>query len=448
MVLAGRLYWSAFLAATIRGQSRYPFRSLAAIAADRDRAVQAMVAHAFHRVPYYRDALHRLGITPRHVRTFADLAKLPLVDAAALLESPGRFLASDARLHTCLSLKTSGSGGLHRTIHVDRAAIFRNAAQGERERCMLTAAIGRRHGYREAVIVLDPDRDESSTPRVQRFMRRHAFFPRGVEARRLYIDASDPPARFLPRLNDFEPDVIQGYGSSIDDLVRHVLATGDRLHRPRAVLFHSDSLATATRVVLADMDVPVFSTYEACEALKIGFECDAHEGYHVNIDTYPVRIVGDDGQDVPAGAIGRVVVSNLSNRATVLLNYDLGDQARWLPAPCRCGRTLPRLELVEGSAIPCITLPSGRIINPTEIYAVFLGESSLREHQVVHVSPDRFRLVLVIPDEACRAACGMRVAEAFRTLCGVEVAVEVVYADRISPTKAGKKRNFIPLEPP
>lgn len=440
-----RLYWTAFLASNMWRQSRYPFLAVPRIAADRDYAVRRMIAYAFRHVPYYRRTFLQLGLTPEDFRSGDDITKLPVIDAETIRHGPDQFLADNVDPRSGLVLKTSGSSGVSRAVHIDRAAIFRNAAQGERERSMIATAVGKRHGYREAVIVLDAGLDESSTPRVQRFMRRNAYFPKTVEVERMYIDAAEQPQAYLPRLNRFAPDIIQGYGSSFDHLIDHVTTTRAEFHRPRAAYFHSDAIATPTRAALQALGIPVFSTYEACEALKIGFECDAHQGYHVNIDTYPVRIVDRDGRDVPAGETGTVVVSNLSNRAMVLLNYDLGDRARWLPGPCPCGRTLPRLELVDPSALQSITLPSGRIVNPSQLYGLFLGEPGLHDHQIVHVSPDRFRLVLVVPDPAEREACGSRILKAFQGIVAEDATAEAVFVDRIPLSNGGKKRKYIPL---
>lgn len=387
----------------------------------------------------------QLKLSPKDFHTVDDLSKLPMIHAGTLLESPGDFLAANFNPRRGLVLKTSGSSGVSRTVHVDSAAVFRNAAQGERERSMITRAIGKRHGYREAVVVLSPELAESSTPRVQQFMRQHAWFPSAVEVERLYIDATESPENYLPRLNRFAPDIVQGYGSSIDELMDHIGASRVDFHRPRAVYFHSDAISARTRAALQALGIAVFSTYEACEALKIGFECGAHHGYHVNIDTYPVRIVDRHGRDVPAGETGNVVVSNLSNRAMVFLNYDLGDRATWLPERCRCGRTLPRLELADPSPLDFITLASGRTVNPSEIYSLFLGEAALQDHQLVHVSPTTFRLFIVVPPAAERESCRTRIAQAFRRLFGDEATADVVLVERIPLSKGGKKRKFVPL---
>ena len=109
----------------------------------------------------------------------------------------------------------------------------------------------------------------------------------------------------------------------------------------------------------------VFSTYGAVEALKIGFECEHHAGLHINIDLYPVRVVNRGGDSLPRADSGDIIVSNLVNRATVLLNYRLGDVACLLPEPCTCGRSLPLLSAILGRSDDWIRLPSGQSIAPT-----------------------------------------------------------------------------------
>jgi phenylacetate-CoA ligase len=440
-----RVYWTAFLANRVRGQAQYPFTPLAGIMHDRDRAVRRMVSHAFHRVPWYRRALLADGLRPAHIQSADDLARLPLIDADSLRSAPDQFLSTTVNPHTSLTLKTSGSSGTSRAILLDRTSVFLNAAHGERERHMMTEAIGKRYGYREAVIVLSPDREESSTPRVQRFLREHAFFPPGIAIERLYIDATEAPERYLSRLNDFAPDMIQGYGSSIEALCDHVNKAGVEFHHPRAMYFHSDGISERTRTILRARSIPVFSTYESCEALKIGFECQAHWGYHVNIDCYPIRIVDRDGRDVADDTEGEVVVSNLANRALVLLNYRLGDRAVWLQDPCPCGRTLPRLLLKTASPTVSIRLPSGRTVNPSEIYQLFLGDPALQEHQMVQTAAAHFRLNLVVSNDRDRESVARRVAAKFRTVFGDDATAEIVVLDGIPLTTGGKKQKFVSL---
>ena len=86
-----RALWSAYLAMQLLGQERYPFRPAARIARDRDRRVRRMVRYAYRWVPYYRETLDRLGLTPRDFRTVDDLRRLPLISSADLQTSPEQF---------------------------------------------------------------------------------------------------------------------------------------------------------------------------------------------------------------------------------------------------------------------------------------------------------------------------------------------------------------------
>jgi phenylacetate-CoA ligase len=78
------------------------------------------------------------------------------------------------------------------------------------------------------------------------------------------------------------------------------------------------------------------------------FECERRSGFHLNTDACHVRIADEDGETVPDGVAGEVVISNLVNRATVILNYRTGDRAVMSSEPCSCGRTLPLLQELQG----------------------------------------------------------------------------------------------------
>ena len=53
-------------------------------------------------------------------------------------------------------------------------------------------------------------------------------------------------------------------------------------------MYGGDGLPEAVRrLIEGDFGVAVFSAYQAIEALRIGFECEAHAGFHLNEDLYP-----------------------------------------------------------------------------------------------------------------------------------------------------------------
>lgn len=438
-----RLGWTVYLAYQARGQAAFPFRPAAAVERAQSRRVQRMLAHAYATVPYYRATLDRLGIRPSDVRRADDLARLPLLEPGDLARDARPYTSTAAPLTDYLRVRSGGSTGAPRSVYHDVAAVFQNAAHGERERSLIAAHVGRRAGYRESVLVV-PD---SSTTIVQQFCAQRSLAPSGVRIERQYLSIFDPPDVNERLLNEFKPEVIHGFGSYLEILFthRHTMGTPS-FHRPKVVTFSSDGIVEAVRRLITEtMGIPVLGTYQSVEAFKIGFECGRGPGFHINADLYPVRIIDRDGRTLPPGETGEVVVSNLVNRATVLLNYRLGDLAAILPDPCPCGRSLPLLGSLEGRRDDWIELASGRTIHPMAVRRLFTKEEQIWQYQVIQESPARFRISLVAAPSCDRAAARERLAAGFRAHLGREVATEVVFVDAIERTPGGKFRPVIAL---
>ncbi len=84
-----------------------------------------------------------------------------------------------------------------------------------------------------------------------------------------------------------------------------------------------------------------------------------------------LRVVDGKGMTLPPGKTGEIVVSNLINRATVLLNYRTGDLGMLSPAACPCGRTLPTIERLDGRTDDVLPLPDGEAAHASVILPRF-----------------------------------------------------------------------------
>lgn len=91
-------------------------------------------------------------------------------------------------------------------------------------------------------------------------------------------------------------------------------------------------------------------TYGLSELIGPGvaFECDAGGGLHVNADAFVPEVVDADGQPVPDGTFGELVLSAPTRQARPLLRYRTGDRTALDRRPCPCGRTLPRIARIDG----------------------------------------------------------------------------------------------------
>jgi len=227
-------------------------------------------------------------------------------------------------------------------------------------------------------------------------------------------------------------------------LFAYVHATGKPLHQPRVLLYTSEGLPeSARRLIAKEYGIPVFSLYGAVEAFNIGFECAQHTGLHLNIDLHAVRTVDANLQTVPDGESGGVVISNLVNRATVLLNYRLGDVAAVISARCPCGRSLPLLTQLQGRSDDWIELASGRLIHPQVVPRLFKYEEQIWQWQVVQETRTHFRVALVAAEACDYQNTRERIAAGFARTFGEDVEVDIHFVESIERTAAGKVRPVV-----
>ena len=437
-----KLAWSAYLARELAGQARFPFAAPDVVTRAQRRRIRAMARHAYRTVPHYRDVMDRLGIGPDAIETADALAQLPILEREALQQDPERLTSSAVAPRDRLTLRTGGSTGAPRAVHHSTRSIVRNAAHGERERSIIARAVGRQIGYRETVI----GSPRSTAQEVQAHLRAHTLQPRGVRVERQYLSVLDPVATTAERMAEFAPHVVHGYGSYLAALFAHVRAHRADFPLPRVVTFSSDGLSDAARAMIRDeLGVLVLGTYQAVEAFKIGFECGEGAGLHINTDLYPVRVVDAAGRDVVAGEAGDLVVSNLVNDATVLLNYRLGDTVALLPGACACGRTLPRMAQPLGRLDDWLSI-GGRRVHSQGVRTIFTSEADILQYQVVQREPWKVVVSVVARGGFDEAGTTHRIVRGFQERFTDRLQVDVTFVSDLPRTSRGKVRAIVPLD--
>jgi phenylacetate-CoA ligase len=429
----------AFLLSRVLGEPRDIRLGPDEMAKRRDEALVSIVRFAYDHVPRYRAVMEERGITPEEFRSTSDLSLLPVIEHDDLLTRPEEFLPRGVRIDDFVELRTSGSSGAPRIIHHDVEGMIAGWAVKLRERSLRERYIGRLKKYRSASLSMEGD----SVERVREHFRvsAPAVWKLIPDTRR--FSAFEDPARVIEGLRDWRPDRISGYGSAIGRLFRYAAESGAEFPLPKMVSFSSDSLSGTERAIIEQrFGIPVLGVYGATEAFSIGFECGEGEGYHVNEDVSFVRIVDRDDQDAAPGEPGSVLVSNLVNRGTVLLNYRLGDVAASIPEPCGCGRTLPRIRLLEGRDNAWIERPGAPPVHPFRMSGP-LNRLEVGRWQIVQPSIDRL-IVRVLPtpgQDLARLETAIRAL--VRDVVRPDLEAEVEFPPELDHTRSGKVLSFV-----
>jgi phenylacetate-CoA ligase len=440
-----RLFWSAYLLRHIVGQRGYAFRPRASILADQKRRIRRMIEHAYRRVPYYQETMDRLGLRPSDFQGADDLARLPLLERREIQSDPERFIARGTNLKKCLALHSSGSSGAPLTVFHDRRAALQTVAHSERYRSVIAGLVGHKRRYRETII----QSVDSSSLQHRRFWLGSTVLGKSFIPKKQILSVFDPPERNIRLLSEFAPDVVLSNGSSIGALFARLESWAGPVNLPKVAGYGADYLPDELRRLIQErFGVAIVSAYASVEVQRIGFECELHTGIHLNEDIYPLRITDSGGRTLDPGEEGEVVVSNLINRAMVILNYRLGDAARFLPGSCPCGRSLPLLSFPRGRPNDWIRLAGGRTVHAyAALDLVLRDESAVFQFQFVQDRPGFAVLSLVLREGSDWPSIESRLARRFRQAFGDSLGVEFRRVDSIPRQASGKVRVVVSSAP-
>ena len=417
--MIGRVYGSAIVASHLRGEKGVPFLDRDALERRRDRRIRRIVAHAAKTVPYYRES----GLDPASVRTAADLDRLPVLDRELVRSRPELFVSDARASRDALEFTTSGSTGIPLRVKHDRRSVLANIAFGERERAPVNALAG---SFRPSELYVGYETSTMKT--VSAFYERALLMP--VRPRRRFVSVHEPLERVAAMTLDERPDLLVGYGAWIDLFFRTVTARDLEFHAPKLVMYMGEALPHGAREhIEGTLGIPVMSRYNAVESFKIGFFCEARTGFHLHEDLCHVRVA--DG--------GRLVLSNLINRATVLLNYPVGDLGAISAEPCPCGRTFRLLSELEGRVEDVLALADGRFLHPRTVWEVFKDDRDVLQYQLRQEATAAFRVELATVDAAAFDRASARARPLLEALLGPGAEITIDRREHLEH-RAGKFR--------
>lgn len=175
---------------------------------------------------------------------------------------------------------------------------------------------------------------------------------------------------------DIDPEFIDGYVSALTLFARFCLKTGlkYRGRNLKAVTTGAEVLSDQERAdIQAFFQTPVINRYGGTETSLIAHEFLQPDGQQSNYlrvcaEKILVELVSEDGQYVSPGELGRVIVTDFTNRAMPLIRYDVGDYARGLSTGVQYG-----LSEVVGRRNTFFRNSEGNLIS-THIWQNYLRE--------------------------------------------------------------------------
>jgi phenylacetate-coenzyme A ligase PaaK-like adenylate-forming protein len=277
-----------------------------------------------------------------------------------------------------------------------------------------------------------------------------SLIPASVGAKRL-IDIRQDLAAILAELNAFQPTLLAAYPYMLWLLSE--AARDGRLHiRPRRITSSADVLTAADRAALRSVfGVEPYNYYCSTEVPYLAWECDAHDGLHVNADYVLLESVDAGNRPVPAGTLGdKILITNLSNRAMPLIRYEMSDQVEWTTGDCPCGCRLPRIRTVAGRVEHLLSLPGtgeARVRIVEEYVDDIVGRlEGVTRYQVIQDGPARLTVNVVVrepaPWDEVRRSVLDGLGRCFRQygVAGDRVELDLRRVEQLEPVEPGSRK--------
>lgn len=148
----------------------------------------------------------------------------------------------------------------------------------------------------------------------------------------------------------------------------------------------------------------MFDTYSSNDAGFMGYQCREGSGLHIPEYHLIVEILDEDGHALPPGALGEIVITDLTNCSMPLIRYGgLGDLGRISLTPCPCGSALRVFSEIAGRTGTYLTMPDGRRVHAFQLTTAFESVAGIFRYQIVQERRDLVRLCVVPDREADRS---------------------------------------------
>ncbi|NJL58325.1 MAG: phenylacetate--CoA ligase family protein [Desulfobacteraceae bacterium] len=183
----------------------------------------------------------------------------------------------------------------------------------------------------------------------------------------------------------------------------------------------------------------MFNRYASSEVGVIATECSSGN-LHIVVENIYIECVGEDGKPVPSGIQGKLLITDLHNRAMPLIRYDLGDAGILASSPCECGLPYPCLEKVIGRLSDILRLPDNRIVFPDDLAEIFYPLPVVNKFQVIQEETDKVRVILVLKTPGTDESLNTLIHRNLKTALGDEVEISLEFAEDIPILPSGKHR--------
>lgn len=397
--------------------------------------LRKMIKHAYETVKYYRDIFDQHGLAPDDIKCVDDLPKLPILTKDMIRANfPDKLASNLYDPRSLLIGKSSGSTGEPLKYYLSKEEKAFKWACLYRMWRWAGYDFGKKY-VNFTVIAQVAFRGMPVFESLERALTQV-----------LILQAKDMNAEnvadFVEQIQKFKPVVIKGHPSTCYYMARYMKEHGLKFDNLHATICNGETLIPYVRELIQDaFGCGIWDTYGS-EGIETASQCCPTSGHHVSAEAVITEIVDRDGNPVPEGTEGRLIVTALDKWAMPFIRYDTQDAATMSSERCSCGRGLPLLSTVKGRLVDMGLSPSGKLLSVYAFTPLFAKSPGIDAWQVVQEAPEEL-VVYIQPAFDFQNKIKDAVKKEIEAYAGSDVNVTVNIVENIPLTPSGKRRFFI-----
>jgi phenylacetate-CoA ligase len=394
--------------------------------------IQSIILYAYENTDYYRQLLDSKGVAPCDIKTLDDLAKIPPLTKADIQNNSETLLSKIFDRSSLIKDASGGSTGEPTVFYKNLEYLQLRAADQLRHDRWSGWDIGDRFA-----LIWGAQRDLKASQSFREFI-----ISRYV-ARIWELDAFDMNKtrmeNYVKTLQKIKPKMVLGYANALVAFSEYLIKYHpDHGINPKGIISSAETLTESKRKIIESaFNCKVLNRYGSREVGLIASECSEQSGLHINADNIYVEIV-KDGQPVPLGESGDILVTDFSNIAMPLIRYKLGDVGSLGENSCSCKRTLPILKSVEGRSGDFFVAADGSLVHGEYFTHLFYGEQDVKKFQMIQNTLEHVHLKIVSVNEDMDAPYIKSIIKKTVKILGEQCAVDIEFVSQIPPTASGK----------
>ncbi len=340
------------------------------------KRLHKIVDYVYHNVPFYRNKLQEMDVTPDDIRTIDDIVKLPFTTKQDLRDNYPYGLQAAPKSEIIRVHASSGTTGNPTIVGYTRKDI------GIWSECMarcltaygitrddtfsvaygyglFTGGLGAHYGVEHLGAAVVP----TSTGNTEKHVR-------------LIRDLGITGLACTPSYALYLAETMEKMGITKKDIHLRVGAFG------------AEPWTENMRKEIEErLGLKGYNIYGLSEIMgpSVSYECEEQNNSHINEDHfYPEIINPNTLEKLPNGQTGELVFTTLTKEGMPLLRYRTKDLCSLIDEPCACGRTNIKMSRIVGRSDDMLII-RGINVFPSQVESVVLSMKEFAPHYLLVV---------------------------------------------------------------